>query len=134
MLRRERESAGLTQSQIAAIVGLQRTSITQIELGSQQAPLHVIYDLCSALKIDIFTLLPSNEEVAELSAVPVAGTERISVMVNEKPVNAPPKTAELLQQMEKLLREQTGEGNREENHASRHRKSRARSANHSQNR
>ena len=119
-------NARLTQAQLAAAVGLKRTSITQIESGAQQAPLHVLYDLCFALKIDISNILPSSEEVAKLSVVPIT--------VNEKIVNVPPKTAELLQQMEKLLREQSGEDNREENHGSRHRQSRTRSANHSQSR
>lgn len=53
----------LTQERLAVIVGLERTSITNIEAGKQRVPLHIIYLLCSALGVEITEVLPSCEEV-----------------------------------------------------------------------
>lgn len=53
----------LTQAQLAHQVGLERTSITNIEKGDQKVPLHVLYRLCSALSADIAAVLPPLVEV-----------------------------------------------------------------------
>lgn len=55
----------LTQAELAAKVGLERTSITNIEKGNQKVPLHVLYRLCEVLKVDISSLLPPLAEVQD---------------------------------------------------------------------
>ena len=102
-LRREREKAGLTQAQLAKAVNLQRTSVTNVESGAQQPPLHVLYDLCFEMKIDISELLPASQKVAEVAVVPVT--------VNQQTLSVPPRAAEMLQGMERALVERAGKQN-----------------------
>ncbi len=54
-----------TQAELAAKVGLERTSITNIEKGNQKVPLHVLYKLCEVFKVDISSVLPALSEVQE---------------------------------------------------------------------
>lgn len=58
-----------TQAALASLVGLERTSITNIEKGSQKVPLHVLYRLCEVLKVDVSSVLPSLTEVQESERV-----------------------------------------------------------------
>ncbi len=58
-------SARMTQAELAQLVGLERTSITNIEKGTQKVPLHVLYRLCEIFKVDVSAALPSIEEVRE---------------------------------------------------------------------
>lgn len=53
----------MTQAQLAKQVGLERTSITNIEKGEQKVPLHVLYRICSVLNVDIQEVLPALQEV-----------------------------------------------------------------------
>lgn len=92
-LRELREGAGgrkkLTQAELAQLVGLERTSITNIEKGTQKVPLHILYRFCSALQIDISHILPplSTVQGEELN-LPSIGT------LGE--VSLPPQAAEAL--------------------------------------
>jgi len=64
--REGKNGAGrMTQAELAQLVGLERTSITNIEKGTQKVPLHVLYRMCEIFKIDISAALPSVEEVLE---------------------------------------------------------------------
>lgn len=54
----------MTQSELAALVGLERTSITNIELGNQKVPLHVLYRIAESLKAPISDVLPSISQTA----------------------------------------------------------------------
>lgn len=58
-------SPRITQAELAAKVGLERTSITNIEKGNQKVPLHVLYKLCEVLRVDISSVLPPLAEVQE---------------------------------------------------------------------
>lgn len=49
LLRSMRKRKGLTQAQLAAMVGLERTSICNIELGHQQLTERTINDIARAL-------------------------------------------------------------------------------------
>lgn len=42
---------------------LSRSSISNIEVGRHQVPLHVLYSICQLLKIDVKDLIPSYSEV-----------------------------------------------------------------------
>lgn len=56
----------MTQAELAKQVGLERTSITNIEKGSQKVPLHVLYRLCEVLKVDVLSVLPKLSDVQEM--------------------------------------------------------------------
>jgi len=55
----------LTQEKLAVMVGLERTSITNIEAGNQRVPLHVLYELCNALGVEVTEVLPPYSEISE---------------------------------------------------------------------
>jgi DNA-binding XRE family transcriptional regulator len=50
-----RKNAGLTQEQLAKLVGLERTSITNIETGKQILKLETAIKIFSACGVDIIT-------------------------------------------------------------------------------
>lgn len=92
-LRERRETLKLSQNTIADDVGVQRTSITNIESGRQKPPLHLLYSICLALKIELADVLPKTRDV-ELRRV-------VDVEVNKETKQMPPKAAHLLEQMMK---------------------------------
>ena len=57
-IREARKARSLTQESLAAAVSLTRTSITNIEQGRQNFPLHVLIEIASALGIPPAELLP----------------------------------------------------------------------------
>ncbi len=63
-LRNRRETAGLTQTELAARVGLSRTSVTNIEQGRQHLTLHVLYAFADALGALPAELLPDPNSLA----------------------------------------------------------------------
>src|SRR6185503_11191301 len=60
-LRAARSRAGLSQEALAHRVGLRRTSIANIERGTQRVQIHTLYALAEATQTDIQELLPSPE-------------------------------------------------------------------------
>jgi DNA-binding XRE family transcriptional regulator len=90
-LRERREKLKLSQNTIADDVGVQRTSITNIESGRQKPPLHLLYSICLALKIELADVLPKTGDV-ELRQV-------VNVEVDKETKQMPPKAAYALQQM-----------------------------------
>ena len=57
-IRKIREERKLTQAELATIVSLTRTSITNIEQGRQKLLLHTLYDIAAALAVEPKDLLP----------------------------------------------------------------------------
>jgi transcriptional regulator with XRE-family HTH domain len=57
-IRKVRKERGLTQEQLATLVSLTRTSITNIEHGRQKLLLHTLYEIANALAIEPHALLP----------------------------------------------------------------------------
>jgi transcriptional regulator with XRE-family HTH domain len=55
-----RKVAGLTQEVLAERVGLSRPSVTNIERGNQQIPLHMLEAFASVLGVKPCELLPEN--------------------------------------------------------------------------
>lgn len=55
-----RKRRNLTQEQLANAVGLQRTSITNIEMGRQKVLLHTLFELASVLRVCVEDLLPDQ--------------------------------------------------------------------------
>ena len=60
---RESQSEKLTQAKLGESVGLERSSISNIEKGSQRVPLHILFGLCATLRVDPSTVIPSIEDV-----------------------------------------------------------------------
>ena len=58
LVRQHRKRLGINQGGLAAQIGLSRASIANIETGRQRIPLHHLYQLAQALKIDVYALLP----------------------------------------------------------------------------
>lgn len=90
-LRQKREAAKLTQAHVAEGVGVLRTSITNIEAGRQKAPLHLIYELCAVLQVDIKDVLPPLSELAE--------TQNSTIEIGGRLKNVPPRSAELIDEL-----------------------------------
>lgn len=59
-IRELRENAGITQDELAGIVGLTRTSITNIEKGIQKLGIDTLYDIAAVFGISGTALLPEN--------------------------------------------------------------------------
>jgi len=57
-IRRIREERQLTQAELASLVSLTRSSITNIEQGRQKLLLHTLYDIATALAVKSSDLLP----------------------------------------------------------------------------
>ena len=68
-LRDARKAAELTQGTLAEQVGLNRTSITNIEQGRQHIPFHLLFSLASAVGVHPATLLPVRKRAYELDII-----------------------------------------------------------------
>lgn len=60
-IRDIRQKKGFTQAKLADASSLSRTSITNIEHGRQQLPLHTLYDIAIALNHDVSEFLPKTD-------------------------------------------------------------------------
>lgn len=59
-----RKQRNITQEQLAEAIGLQRTSITNIERGRQKILLHTLFEMATVLKVCVQDLLPEQERPA----------------------------------------------------------------------
>lgn len=55
----------LTQADLASLVGLERTSITNIENGTQKVPLHTLMRICESLGTSVCDVIPSVNDVRQ---------------------------------------------------------------------
>lgn len=55
----------ITQLQLAAAIGIERSTLTNIELGNQRPPVHVLYRLCDFFGIALDELMPGLVEVRD---------------------------------------------------------------------
>ena len=60
LVRQHRERLKLSQAQVGAAIGLSRASIANIETGRQHIPMHHLYRLARALKVDVHALMPTT--------------------------------------------------------------------------
>jgi transcriptional regulator with XRE-family HTH domain len=67
----------MTQADLANAVGLERTSITNIEKGTQKVPLLSLYRISDALKVPLDELLPSMSDVQTESGQRTADVQSI---------------------------------------------------------
>lgn len=87
----------MSQAELAERLRLERTSITNIERGTQRPPLHVIYEISYALGMNLHELLP--DPVLVTKGMP-KGDEQ-SVTVGSKTVLVSSKTAEAIEKLKK---------------------------------
>lgn len=63
-IREIRKAQGISQQRLAAVVGLSRTSITNIEKGRQKVLLHTLDSIAGALGTGLRDLLPERPSAA----------------------------------------------------------------------
>ena len=80
LLREHRTKARLSQQVVADRVGLSRTSITNIEIGRQHIPLHMLYELAYAVHTTLENLLPDKKFAGPDSA-------RLTEAIGELPLD-----------------------------------------------
>lgn len=80
-IREERVKNRYKQIELAQKVGLERTSITNIETGKQNVTVFALYKICEVFQIDIYKLLPKPKELIEHD---LSTSNQISVKVGEK--------------------------------------------------
>ena len=81
-IRSRRDSVGLTQSALAELTGLKRTSITNIESGGQALMLHQLIELARALKTDVAELLAVADTVERHEAAPMPAGPSATVLLD----------------------------------------------------
>lgn len=77
-LKNHRETQDRKQQDVADAIGLERTSITNIERGKQKLPIHVLFNICEVLGVSPTEVLPRMEAVTEereMAKVSVRGFE-----------------------------------------------------------
>ena len=85
---REAQSPRMSQADLAKILGLQRTSVTNIELGKQKPTLDTLLRLCEHFALEIDAIVPKLREVSLVH-------ER-SIVIGGKAQEVGAKTASLL--------------------------------------
>lgn len=65
-IRKARLTLNLTQEQLADLLSLNRTSITNIEKGKQKMLIHTLVDLAGKLKVSVDDLLPKKTRAAKV--------------------------------------------------------------------
>lgn len=68
LVKAARINAGLTQEDLASIISVSRTSISNIEAGRQKILLHTLYEIALGLGVDYRDLLPDIGVRSDLSA------------------------------------------------------------------
>jgi transcriptional regulator with XRE-family HTH domain len=85
---RRMQSPEMSPERLGQVLGLTRTSITNIERGKQKITLDTLYTLCDTFSVEVSDLLPALKEVAIPS--------KQQVVVGNRTFDVPPKTAELM--------------------------------------
>jgi DNA-binding XRE family transcriptional regulator len=96
---RDAQTPRMSQSDLAGILGLQRTSITNIELGKQKPTLDTLLRLCEHFALEIDAIVPKLREVSV--------TQARSVVVGGKSQEVGVKTASLLSSLRPASRNRT---------------------------
>jgi transcriptional regulator with XRE-family HTH domain len=90
-IKRIREAADMTQGELAHILDLKRTSITNIERGNQRPTLDALYRFCERFTLELSDVLPSVLESTRQDAR--------SVVVGGKAQEVGAKTAIALERL-----------------------------------
>lgn len=78
-IREQREKLNLSQSALAELARVNRTSITNIESGRQRLPLHTLYRIARSLDCSARELLPERppEDMPAGSSVPLTDNREV---------------------------------------------------------
>ena len=90
---REAQSPRMSQGDLARILELKRTSVTNIEKGNQKPTLDTLYRFCEHFGVEIAEIMPKVSGVAQVSGEPH------SVVVGGKSQDLPVKTAALIKRL-----------------------------------
>lgn len=60
-IRLQRKARGISQDTLGKLVGLTRTSLTNIECGRQHPPLHIFCEIAAQLEVSVSELLPQPQ-------------------------------------------------------------------------
>lgn len=88
---RETQSPRMSQEDLAEVLGLKRTSVTNIELGNQKPTLDTLYRLCEHFGLEISEVVPQVEEVTQAPAR--------AIVIGGKSQEVGVKTASLLDRL-----------------------------------
>ncbi|MEC7264683.1 MAG: helix-turn-helix transcriptional regulator [Bacteroidota bacterium] len=66
-IKQARIELDIKQKDLASEIGINRTSISNIEKGRHQPPLHIIFKICQFLSIEIYSIIPSLEELNRIN-------------------------------------------------------------------
>ncbi|MGI0134024.1 MAG: helix-turn-helix transcriptional regulator [Candidatus Micrarchaeaceae archaeon] len=94
---REAQTPRMSQGDLAEILGLQRTSVTNIELGKQKPTLDTLLRLCEHFALEIDAIIPRLREISVVQSR--------SVVVGGKAQEVGAKTASLLSSLRPSTRE-----------------------------
>jgi transcriptional regulator with XRE-family HTH domain len=72
LIKNGRRQRGLSQTELAATLGMSRASLANIETGRQGLLLHHLYRIATSLEVDVGTLMPPQADLA-LSAPEIEG-------------------------------------------------------------
>ena len=96
---RETQTPRMSQGDLARVLGLQRTSVTNIELGKQKPTLDALFRLCEHFALEIDVIVPKLREVSIVRAS--------SVVVGGKAQEVGAKTANLVSSLRTSSRDRT---------------------------
>jgi transcriptional regulator with XRE-family HTH domain len=82
-VRRARQQAGVSQEQLGHLVGLNRSSISNVEIGRQRVPLHMLMEFANALEVPAGSLLPTAPSESDpLRGVPAESRSFVEDVLN----------------------------------------------------
>lgn len=67
-LRTAETETRLSQAELGRVLGLNRSTVANLEAGSQRASLHNVYELCAHYNLEITDLLPSVAHIRKRSS------------------------------------------------------------------
>lgn len=71
-IKSQRESLGLSQLELSKKLDLSRSSVSNIELGRHQIPLHILYEISKVCNVNIDYLLPKKDEIVNFATSEVS--------------------------------------------------------------
>lgn len=81
-IKSKREDLKISQLELSENLDISRASISNIEVGRHQIPLHVLYEVSKVLKLDVQELLPSYNEILQFAASDIS--DYSTFLKNEK--------------------------------------------------
>jgi transcriptional regulator with XRE-family HTH domain len=93
---REAQTPRMSQGELARILDLKRTSITNIELGNQKLPVDTLYRLCERFGLAVQEIMPPVSDVTH--------AEGRSIVVGGKSHDVGVKTASLVARLRPGIR------------------------------